>query len=523
MEWIDLLIAGSVGLATSYSLITLILYATRRYGVPDRTIEAHHTHKIPIPRFGGVALAGSLAVVFLLFSFLLGKDFWVQSQRGLIVVLTLAMFFVGLYDDLFVLGAKRKLFGQLVIASLAYIYGIGIHEFKIPITYKVIELGLWSGPVTVIWLVAMTNLINLIDGIDGLAGGICLMLMSLFLYVSMQSGIVPIISAGLVGALLAFLRFNFPPAKIYMGDGGAYMLGFFIGCTTIVTSQKGTIVAALVAPLFVLALPIIDTSLAIIRRGLKGLPLFRADKRHIHHRLLAAGHSRRQVVLGLYLFTAFFLVLGFSTFFWHGQYFPLFLGIATLTVVMLAGKFSFSREWFSVGRVLGNSLEARADIQYAMSLSRWLALEGARAPNLEKLGEDVVFIARKLGFVSVRIRLEDDEKTWNLADLSPQDCGYHRLKLPQHKYCFLELGTTREMDLWPVEARITSNSAPDILADLVAEGWGKAMKDWKARTKLPVRFDARRPIASGEVHNIPKFTVPSGEFLTKIEPIEPDK
>ena len=289
MEWIDLLIAGSVGLATSYSLITLILFATQRYGVPDRTIEAHHTHKIPIPRFGGVALAGSMAVVFLLFSFLLGKDFWVQSQRGLIVVLTLAMFFVGLYDDLFVLGAKRKLFGQLVIASLAYIYGIGIHEFKIPITYQVIDLGLWSGPITVIWLVAMTNLINLIDGIDGLAGGICLMLMSLFLYVSMQSGIVPIISAGLVGALLAFLRFNFPPAKIYMGDGGAYMLGFFIGCTTIVTSQKGTIVAALVAPLFVLALPIIDTSLAIIRRGLKGLPLFRPDKRHIHHRLLAAG------------------------------------------------------------------------------------------------------------------------------------------------------------------------------------------------------------------------------------------
>jgi len=293
MEWIDLLIAGSVGLATSYSLITLILYATRRYGVPDRTIEAHHTHKVPIPRFGGVALAGSLAVVFLLYTFLMGKDFWIQNQRGMIVVFTLAMFFLGLYDDLFVLGAKRKLFGQLVIATLTYLYGIGIHQFKIPITYQVIDLGLWSGPITVIWLVAITNLINLIDGIDGLAGGICLMLMSLFLYVSMQSGIVPIVSAGMVGALLGFLRFNFPPAKIYMGDGGAYMLGFFIGCTTIVTSQKGTIVAALVAPLFVLALPIIDTSLAIIRRGLKGLPLFRADKRHIHHRLLAAGQTLR--------------------------------------------------------------------------------------------------------------------------------------------------------------------------------------------------------------------------------------
>src|ERR1044071_1456388 len=115
--------------------------------------------------------------------------------------------------------------------------------------------------VTVLWLVGMTNLINLIDGVDGLAGGICLMLMTLLAFVGHQTGNLALVSAGMAGALLGFLWFNFPPARIYMGDGGAYLLGFQIGLFTIVGSQKGTILPALVAPLFVLALPIVDTSL----------------------------------------------------------------------------------------------------------------------------------------------------------------------------------------------------------------------------------------------------------------------
>ena len=112
------------------------------------------------------------------------------------------------------------------------------------------------------------------------------MLMALLAYVGHQSGNLELVACGMVGALLGFLWFNFPPARIYMGDGGAYFLGFQIGLFTIVNSQKGTILPALVAPLFVLALPILDTSLAILRRGLRGLPVFRPDRKHIHHRLI---------------------------------------------------------------------------------------------------------------------------------------------------------------------------------------------------------------------------------------------
>jgi UDP-GlcNAc:undecaprenyl-phosphate GlcNAc-1-phosphate transferase len=347
--------------------------------------------------------------------------------------------------------------------------------------------------------------------VDGLAGGICLMLMILLTYVSLHAGPMSFVAAGMVGALLGFLRFNFPPARIYMGDGGAYFLGFFIGCSTIVSSQKGAIVAALMAPLFVLALPIIDTTLAIVRRGAKGLPLFRPDRRHIHHRLLDSGLSRRKVVLGLYGFTAFFLLLGFATCLLHGQYFPLFLGIGALTVILVAGKFSFSREWFSVGRVLGNSLEARADVQYAMSLSRWLAMEGARAQTLGQLAEDVIFSARKLGFASVRIRLEDEEKTWQFPEFPMEIRQSFRHALPGHKYCFLELGLAHAESATSTSPAggIPRDSTFGIFADLLAEGWAKAIKDWKKRHQLPVRFDARAPLPAVAGSGRPAMILPN--------------
>jgi UDP-GlcNAc:undecaprenyl-phosphate GlcNAc-1-phosphate transferase len=519
MKWIELLYAGLIGLVTSLTLIPLILVASRRYGLASRTHEAHHTHKIFVPRLGGIAFAGALLAVFLAFIFI-KPDFLHQGDHWLIIPISLAMFGLGLWDDLWALGARRKLFGQILIASIAFFCGISIAHFRIPFTGYIIDLGLWGWPVTVLWLVAMTNLINLIDGVDGLAGGISLMLMILLVFVSLQTGFVALITAGMTGALLGFLRFNFPPARIYMGDGGAYFLGFLIGCLTIVSSQKGTVVAALAAPLFVLALPIIDTSLAILRRGARGLPLFRPDRKHIHHRLLDMGHSRRRVVIGLYCFTAFFLLLGFLAFYVHGQFLALFLGLGTLAVILMASRFNFSREWFSIGRVLGNSLESRADIQYAMALSNCLALEGTRVQSIQELAENVVFIARKLGFSRVLIRLEDGEKTWQLDDTRKEECKLHyrsfQHKLPGHRYCFLELRVAWPDDKTDSTGEVCNPSEPElnnlsILAELVAEAWCKAITDWKKLHKLRPRFDARpKAQADGET-SLSKTILPLAE------------
>jgi len=503
MEWSKLFIGGAVGLIASLSLIKIILKASDRYGLAARAPEAHHTHQVPVPRLGGVGLAGAMVSVLAVFFFWQGSGFLLLNERWLVIPCSLAMFGLGLWDDLFSLGARRKFCGQLLIASVTFFCGIGIFHFRIPVTGQIIDLGSWAWPVTVFWLVAMTNLINLIDGVDGLAGGICLMLMTLLMYVSLQAGLLPVVAAGMVGALVGFLRFNFPPARIYLGDGGAYFLGFFIGCSTIVTSQKGAIAAALVAPLFVLALPIIDTSLAILRRGVRGLPLFRPDRKHIHHRLLAAGHSRKNVVLGLYAFTAVFLALGFATFCFHGEYFPLFFGVGVLIIILAAGKFNFSREWFSVGRVLGNSREERANVQYAMSMAHWLVLEGPRASSLANLAEDAAFIARKLGFVSVRIRLEDEEKMWQLTAPVAAPAVYFKHELPGQQQCFIELGAVRLEPGKTTAIGGSSDACLDILADLLAEGWAKAVADWKRRNQLPLRFDSRLKTSPAKAAGLP--------------------
>lgn len=494
----QLLVYGVLGFGVSYGVIVMMLSVARRLKTVRRPDEMHHSHRTPVSRLGGAGLVAAFAVV----SVLAGAFNKLNSgENWCIIGSSLAMFGLGLWDDLRALGARRKLFGQAVIASFAFFLGIAIDHFKIPFTGYIIDLGLWSWLATVIWLVGMTNLINLIDGVDGLAGGICLMLMLLMAVVGGISGTVSFTAVGMAGALLAFLRFNFPPARIFMGDGGAYFLGYLIGVLTIISSHKGTVVAAMIAPLFVLALPILDTSLAVLRRGVQGLPLFRADRRHIHHRLLDSGLSRRTIVLGAYAFTAFFLGLGFVAFWWRGQYFALVLGIGVVAVLLAAGRLNFSREWFAVGRVLGNSLNARAEIQYGLAQARWLAMEGVRCKNIGDLCEDLAFITRKLGFASVTIRLEDGEKNWQIFAVEEKNSRRFQHKLPGHPYCFVIFVAPwhhldSDQDLSEDNPRAITVSTFKILSEVLAEGWAKAISAFEKHQQLPVRFDSKPPSAA---------------------------
>lgn len=519
MDYQRLILSCLTGGGVGVSVIALILQMRKRVDLPRRDSEMHHSGGVQKSRLGGVALAAAFVSVVLLFTVLNGGSIEAASQQWAMVVASLAMFGLGLWDDLFVLGAKRKLVGQLAIATGAYWMGITINKFQIPFTGHVINLGFWSWLVTVFWLVALTNLINLIDGVDGLAGGICLMLMILLTYVGGGAGPMSFVAAGMAGALLGFLWFNFPPARIYMGDGGAYFLGFLVGCLTISSSQKGTIFAALTAPLFVLALPILDTALAILRRGARGLPLFRADRSHIHHHLLDSGLSRRRVVMVTYAFTAIFLALGFVAFWWHGEHLAILLGLGILVTLLAAGQMNFSREWFAVGRVLGNSLNMRAEIQYALAQTRWLVMEGTRCQTIMALCEDTVFIARKLGFDTLRIRLEDDERAWQITSVGGDAYRFFTHQLPGHRYCFIELGVIRPqtdgdannkdtLEIGRSKVRTNNlssrlkngNETPhsggadlprefSILSELLAEAWARAITIWEKQNQLPARFD----------------------------------
>jgi UDP-GlcNAc:undecaprenyl-phosphate GlcNAc-1-phosphate transferase len=398
------------------------------------------------------------------------------------------------------LGARRKLFGQILIAVAVCAFGIGIQQFKIPFASTIVELHGWGILITVLWLVGMTNLINLIDGVDGLAAGICLMLMTLLAYVGHQSGTFELLASGMAGALLGFLRFNFPPARIYLGDGGAYFLGFQIGLFAILSSNKGTVFAALTAPLFVLALPILDTALAILRRGLRGLPIFRPDRRHIHHHLLSMGLSRRRVVLYLYAVTSVFLLMGFAAFWSRGHLIPVLLGLATLVLLLCAGKLRFSRDWFAVGRVVGNSLEMRQEIHYALTLMEWLALEGGRRNSGEELWSDLVFAAQRLGYSSVKMTLADGQRVWEQINAcSPtrsvvqvlQGGRFGTLEL-KATYCPAEADPAqRSQDCERSFCPCVSDSRVfEIVSELLAEGWVKGVRNSSHAGVALLRFDS---------------------------------
>jgi UDP-GlcNAc:undecaprenyl-phosphate/decaprenyl-phosphate GlcNAc-1-phosphate transferase len=496
-----------LGMGIVFLVIPLILKPSLAANQPRRGQDLHHTHQKPIPRLGGLALAAAFIGIEIFITVVYPERRARIPGLAALIITSLAMFLLGFWDDLKPLGARKKLAGQILIAAVVCAFGIGIQKVKVPFTPTIIDLGGWGTLITVLWLVGMTNLINLIDGVDGLAGGICLMLMTLMAYVGHQSGSFELLVSGMAGALLAFLWFNFPPARIYLGDGGAYFLGFQIGLLAILSSHKGTVIAALVAPLFVLALPIIDTSLAILRRGLRGLPIFRPDRKHIHHRLLDMGLSRRKVVLYCYAVTLVFLAMGFAAFWSRGHLIPVLLGLSTLILLLFAAKLQFSHQWFSIGRVLGNSLEMRQEVHYALTLMRWLALEGGRRKSAEELWLDLVFAAQRLGYSSIKLTLADGQRVWEQASGCPNprvisqvlrggSFGTLELKAPS---CGLDTDLAQSSQQCE---RLFCPCVGDgrvfaIVSDLMAEGWVNAVTKFKKGSPAPLRFDDQNSVTKG--------------------------
>jgi UDP-GlcNAc:undecaprenyl-phosphate GlcNAc-1-phosphate transferase len=504
MSFWAMLNCALVGLGIMFLVVPLILGSRRLKSLMERGQDLHHTHQHPIPRLGGLALLVAYIGVEIFIALVCPEARSRISGRSVVFIGSLAMFGLGFWDDFKPLGARRKLLVQILVALIVCAFGIGIQGFKIPFATTVLNLGGWGVLLTVVWLVGMTNLINLIDGVDGLAGGICLMLMGLLVYVGHSSGSFECMMSGMAGALLGFLWFNFPPARIYLGDGGAYLLGFQIGVLAILNSHKGTVFAALVAPLFVLALPILDTSLAILRRGLRGLPIFRPDRRHLHHRLLQMGLSRRKVVLSFYAVTLVFLLMGFAAYWSRGGLIPVLLGGGTLLLLICAGKLRFSRNWFAVGRVVGHSLSMRQEVQYAMTLVRWLELEGNRRASAEELWGDLLFAAQRLGYTSVKITLADGERVWS------QPNGSHATRsavqvLQGGRLGTLEL-TAHSHDPGMAPARefgrrersprpsIADGHVFEIVSELLAEGWVKATSRLLNGDQAPLCFGTERAL-----------------------------
>lgn len=212
---------------------------------------------------------------------------------------------MGFLDDFKDLRALEKLIFQVVAASVIYLFGIGIIGVKIPFVYNnIIDFGILAYPITVIWILAITNAVNLIDGLDGLAAGIscisAISLLTIFLLTGAPLEVI-IITIALVGAILGFLPYNFNPAKTFMGDVGSNFLGFTLSVISIMGMTKGYTILTIVGPIIILGIPVFDMVFAIIRRLLRGQKITAPDKEHIHHRLLNLGLSQRQAVITLYI------------------------------------------------------------------------------------------------------------------------------------------------------------------------------------------------------------------------------
>jgi UDP-GlcNAc:undecaprenyl-phosphate GlcNAc-1-phosphate transferase len=267
-------------------------------------------HQRPMVRLGGIAIfAGTIAallVVWWLGGFGIlptSKEYEVWG----VAIGGIAFFLIGLADDVFGLSPFSRLLMQVIVAILAWNAGVQIKFLTLPWS----DIGLtilpdWVNlPITVIWLVGMANAINMIDGLDGLAAGVSGIAATVMLVVSlfMNQPAAALIAAALAGATIGFLRYNFNPAQIFMGDGGAYFLGFTLAGIGVIGLVKSVATAAVLLPYLILAVPILDISAVVVDRLRRGQSPFAADKRHLHHRLLKAGLPQRLIVIFIYSLT----------------------------------------------------------------------------------------------------------------------------------------------------------------------------------------------------------------------------
>lgn len=346
-----------IALAISWWLTPEIRARALRLNLVDKPDEERRIHKIPVPRLGGVAIYISVMLTITILVALTGrfpKD--ARAGEGGLAGIALGgtlIFVLGLVDDLESLPAKLKLLVQVLAGCAAYSLGVRIKSIPMPgnLNFDMgfihihggcpIELGQFSLPLTVLWLVGISNAVNLIDGMDGLAAGVSaissLTIWTVALGPNINRPYAALTAAVLAGALLGFLRWNFNPARIFLGDSGAYLTGFILGAVSITGVIKGAATATLIVPTFLLVLlilffPIVDTSWAIVRRVAKGRSIFSPDAGHIHHRLLQAGLSQKKVAFLLYALTA---ALGLvAAFFVHQQEYFLKLGACILLMAI---------------------------------------------------------------------------------------------------------------------------------------------------------------------------------------------
>lgn len=288
-------------LAAVFALLftPLAIKLAPKWGILDYPGE-RRVHTIPIPRLGGAAIYLSFWLAVFLTTDL-------DKMIGGIFLGSTIIFIVGVIDDIKGVRPLYKLLWQLLAAIILIFFGLAVEQVTLPLL-GTIQLGVLGYAFAVLWIVGLVNTVNISDGLDGLAAGICFIAALILFWSANKIEQVPAayLMLALAGVALGFLFYNFHPAKIFMGDSGSMFLGYIIGAVSIWALLKTAAILGAVFPLLVLGMPLTDLAFAIIRRRWKGRPIARADKGHLHHRLLDAGLTQSQAVITLYAISGCF-------------------------------------------------------------------------------------------------------------------------------------------------------------------------------------------------------------------------
>ncbi|HMV47777.1 MAG TPA: MraY family glycosyltransferase [Blastocatellia bacterium] len=428
------LILFSLSFFLTLGLTPLVRRWALRCGAVDLPDGGRRIHVRPTPRLGGMA-------IYLAFLATLGVAPWLGtlvSQNllnnwqdvGVVLLVGTLIFALGIYDDFHGARAAIKVTVQALAATLLYAYGFRISGLSSPFGGWWELSALLSFPLTVLWIVGITNAFNLIDGIDGLASGAsAFALLSLFLCsLAQEHPEVSLISIILVGAVLGFLRYNFNPATIFLGDSGSLLLGFMAAVLSLVGAQKSPTLIAIAIPLISFGLPVVEVGISLSRRFVSGAPLFEGDRRHIHHMLLKRGLTQRQVVILLYVICALFTLFGLMLLNPQRNKVALILFVLGVGVVLGVYQLRYT-EFDALGLRLRRGVGRRK--RSLAASARWLgSIESLRgASNLEELQVLLTELCETHGLTAARLELESVRAARAIADESwswPNDESFNR-------------------------------------------------------------------------------------------------
>ncbi len=317
----------------------IVIKAAMRWGLVDMP-NARSVHTKPVARLGGIAifLSTILVVIPIIYIPAAGVHDTEQFREVIIILIaSIAIFALGLFDDIKHIPSRYKFIGEMVIATVIYFCGIRIDGLSVEGLFSYDMPFVVSFPLTLLWLVGATNAVNLIDGLDGLAAGIAAIASAVIAVLSLYLGntVLAIIMFALFGSLIGFLFYNFNPAKIFMGDCGSLFIGFLVASASTLTASKSHAIVGFALPILALGIPIFDTFFSMLRRFLERRGVMSADRGHFHHRLLDMGLNQKMVVVVAYLFTI--VIVGFGLFMMATESFSTILVFFCCLVIILIG------------------------------------------------------------------------------------------------------------------------------------------------------------------------------------------